>query len=821
MDNHRRLHLFAKSVKDYAILMLDIEGRVISWNAGAERIKGYTSDEIIGRHFSCFYTVEDRESGKPEALLRRACEEGSVSEESWRVRKNGSRFWGDVDIVAIRSEGGHLIGYTKVVRDLTERKRAEQALRQSEERFRTVIEATTNALILADGDGIISLLNSQAEKVFGYTREELYGKSLEILIPEELRQRHMHNRLKYQGSPQRREMGGGYDVKGVRKDGTVVPLEIGLNPITTAEGHYVLASIIDITERKREEAQLRLIACVFENASEGILITDGQKRIIDVNRAYCDMTGYLREELLGKSPKITSSGRHDESFYRSMWSALERGGRWNGEIWDRRRDGKLYPTWLSINEVRDGQGHVTNYIGIFSDISILKQAEEKLSKMAFYDPLTNLPNRALFQDRLDQEIADCRRYNKKLAVMFIDLDRFKYVNDTLGHSAGDLLLIEVADRLKKSLRENDTVARWGGDEFTVILKDVHDSVRVSSVAQSIIRRLDLPVILPDQEVFIGASLGISLYPDDGSDFDTLTKNADAAMYNAKDAGRGVYLFFTESMNRRSRNRLSLENSLHRALKREEFCLYYQPQLDIVAGRLISAEALIRWKHPEEGLVSPIDFIPLAEENSLILPIGEWVLREVCRHIRSRREMGLPDLRIAVNLSPRQFRQKGMVENLITTLSQMDVEPPCLELEITEGTVMEIADAAVGVLNRLHQHGFVITIDDFGTGYSSLSYLKRFPVDRLKIDRSFVTGIPGDPNDVAITIAIIQLAKSLGMQVIAEGVETNAQRLFLMEHGCDQLQGFWYSEPLDGEAFEEFILRMSTSEPLNHGNQPKQ
>ncbi|MDD5240688.1 MAG: EAL domain-containing protein [Sulfuricella sp.] len=430
-------------------------------------------------------------------------------------------------------------------------------------------------------------------------------------------------------------------------------------------------------------------------------------------------------------------------------------------------------------------------------------AEQKLAQLMFYDTLTGLPNRILFRDRLEREMADCRRNSKKAALLFLNLDRFKYINNTLGNNIGDLLLAEVATRVKAAVRENDTVALLGGDEFAVVLGDMQDSNAAAGVAQMIIQRLSQPITLLGKETFVSASIGICLYPGDGQDFDALTRNADAAMCHAKELGRGAFRFFTEEMNLRTQGRLALESDLRRALERGEFAVVYQPQADLATGRLVGAEALLRWHHPERGMVSPLQFIPLAEENGMILPIGAWVLREVCRQIKVWRELGLTGLHFAVNLSPRQFRQENLVEDILGILGEFDVPASALELEITEGAAMENADAAIGQLNQLNRHGFSIAIDDFGTGYSSLGYLKRFPVSKLKIDRSFVMDIPGDANDTAIAIAVIQLAKSLGLKVVAEGVETDVQRQFLSDQGCDILQGYWYSKPLDAQSFEAF------------------
>lgn len=556
--------------------------------------------------------------------------------------------------------------------------------------------------------------------------------------------------------------------------------------------------------RRAAEQRLRLADEVLRNTGEGIVITNASKEILDVNPAYCRMMGYEREEVVGQTPRMFSSGRHDQNFYRSMWQSLDENGQWVGEIWDRRKDGSEFPKWLVINAVRDERGEVTHFIGIFSDISVLKTAEAKLQELAFHDSLTGLPNRLLFRDRVEQEVAISHRNHQRAAVLFLDLDRFKIVNDTLGHDAGDLLLKLVSERLRGAIRNNDTVARQGGDEFMVLLRDIQSTEDAATVASHIIKQLQAPFMLGTQEVHVGTSIGIALYPEDGRDFDGLTKHADVAMYHAKSSGGEQFSFFSETMNVRARERFLLETELHHALERNELVLAYQPQADIGTGCLTGAEALIRWRHPERGLVPPNDFIPLAEETGLILPIGEWVINEACRQIRTWLDDGLPLIPVAVNLSARQFHQPDLVQRIEAALATYALPPQALVLEITESTVMDKADSTINILNRLAEAGFSIAIDDFGTGYSSLSYLKRFPVDKLKVDKSFVSELPGNANDAAIATAIIQMGTSLGLRVVAEGVETSGQRDFLVDRGSHGMQGYWYARPMLVDDFTSFV-----------------
>jgi len=556
-------------------------------------------------------------------------------------------------------------------------------------------------------------------------------------------------------------------------------------------------------ERKKGEQQLQLVARVFEQGGESIVITDSESRIVRVNKAFTQITGYTEAEALGRNPSLLSSGRQDADFYRDMWDALHASGLWQGELWNRRKDGSVYPEWLSISQMRDNSGAVTHYVAIASDISQRKQDEEKIRLLADFDPLTGLPNRRLLQDRIGTALSQAQRQNEPVALMFLDLDRFKYVNDSLGHHMGDNLLKQVAQRLTAALREQDTVCRLGGDEFVVLCPNT-DATGAAHVAQKLLESVSRSFQMELQDLLITFSIGIALYPTDGSTYETLSMRADAAMYRAKQAGRNTYRFFTAEMQVESSRALQLENGLRRALELKQFHLVYQPQVSLHDDQLVGMEALLRWEHPVLGTVSPAEFIPVAEESGLILPIGEWVLRTAAQQMCAWLRMGLPLQQVAVNLSAVQFRHHNLLELVTQVLAEAGLAPHCLELELTEGVAMENPLSAIEVMKNLHQLGVRLSMDDFGTGYSSLSYLKRFSVYKLKIDQSFVRDLTDDPEDRAIVVAIIGLARSLGFQTIAEGVETAGQLAFLREHGCDEVQGYWYSKPLLAAAFEAFV-----------------
>ncbi len=550
----------------------------------------------------------------------------------------------------------------------------------------------------------------------------------------------------------------------------------------------------------------KLAGLVFENSLESLMVCDGAGRIQMVNRAFTDTTGYTPEEVIGKSPSMLSSGKHDMAFYANFWYSLLRDGRWQGEIWNRRKNGEIYPELLNISTVTNSEGDIIYFVAVFSDITERKRNEEIIAFQAFHDALTGLPNRTLFKDRLEQALSLGRRdQERKVAVMLLDLDRFKIINDTLGHNVGDQLLQEVAHRLRGCLRESDTVARLGGDEFTLLLPQIDKPEDAALVAAKILEALRQPFHLGGKDLFVTPSIGISVFPEDGDDADTLIKRADSAMYYVKERGRANFYLYTDELETQPTQRLEMESQLYSALERREFIVYYQPQLDLASGQVYGAEALIRWRHPIMGLVPPSDFIPLSEETGLIVPIGAWVLQTACMQAKNWIKGGMsPDLLIAVNLSPRQFHRIDIVKLVKDALDYSGLEPKNLELEITESLAMQDVEYSVRTLHALAELGVQLAIDDFGTGYSSLNYLKKMPVNTLKIDRSFVHDITIDQDDAAIVSAVISMAHSLGLTVIAEGVETPEQLNVLKVLGCDRVQGYLFSRPLPPEEVTDFL-----------------
>jgi diguanylate cyclase (GGDEF)-like protein/PAS domain S-box-containing protein len=572
----------------------------------------------------------------------------------------------------------------------------------------------------------------------------------------------------------------------------------------------------DISDRVQAEATLRLSANALENSAEAVMISDAKGRIVSVNKAFTTMTGYPAEQVIGKSPDFLRSDRHDSAFYSQLWDSVGKTGHWQGEIWARRRNGEVYPQGVSISQVQDKVGRSSHYVSVSSDISRYKQYEAQLAFLAHHDALTDLPNRFAFQTHLREAVLRARRDGSVIALMFIDLDQFKIINDSLGHIVGDLLLKAAAQRLTGCVRQTDLVARLGGDEFVVVLNGAKDPQHAAKIADKLIDVLAEPFLIDGHELTISGSIGISCYPQDGADADVLLKNADAAMYRAKELGRNNYQFFCVDMGADVVKQLVMTNSLRVALNQKQFLLHYQPRIDLASRRIIGVEALVRWQHPEKGLLAPARFISHAEETGLIGPLGEWVLRTACKQAKAWHESGLGQLRMAVNLSARQFRQPNFAQQIAAILAETGVDASLLELEITESMVMQDLEKTKSILDELTGLRIAIAIDDFGTGHSSLAYLKRFPVEYLKIDRSFIRDLPGNQEDAAITKAIIALGKSLKLRVIAEGIETQSQQSFLELHGCDEGQGYLISQPLAAADLDAILRGNLRPESDLHG-----
>jgi diguanylate cyclase (GGDEF)-like protein/PAS domain S-box-containing protein len=800
-----------KNVLDHlpvGVALTDAQGQVTSINPAGERIWGGV--RLVGQDRYHEYKAWWPQTGARVAndewpLVKALMGDAPVLNQIFDIESfDGVRKTILLSAVPIHHAGdGTLIGGLVVNEDVTELIAVQHALRAERDFIDAVLDTVGAIVLVMDRDGRVVRFNRVCEQVSGYRAEEVVGTLLwEKLIPEAEVERvsQVFQSLTAGHYP------GRHENPWRTRDGGRRLIAWSNTCIADAAGAvlHVIGTGIDVTEARAAEEELRLAARVFEHAGEAIMVTDADNRIIKINPAFTHITGYPPGEVLGQTPAKFRSGHHDAAFYQAMWQSLVETGAWEGEIWDRRRDGGIYPKWLTINAIRDSGGAARHYVALFTDISERKRSEERIRHLAEHDALTGLPNRALLQDRLVQTLARAERVHGRLALLYIDLDRFKLINDSLGHPVGDALLQEVAHRLLAMVRVSDTVSRLGGDEFLVLLAEIEGAEDAARVAQKMLDVLALPCLVGGHELRITPSIGISLYPDDSTDMDVLIKNADIAMYQAKDSGRNTYQFHTGDLNTRAAERLELELGLRRALERGELLLHYQPQYELASGRLVGLEALLRWQHPKLGLIPPGRFIPIAEDSGLIVPIGEGVLHEACRQSLAWQAAGLPAVPIAINLSAVQFRKAGLETLLRDVLTATRLPPHLLELELTESIVMNQAEETVAILGRLHELGVQLSIDDFGTGYSSLAYLKRFPVQKLKVDQSFVRDVVHDANDAAIVRGIVSLAHGLGLRVIAEGVETRGQLDFLRGLGCEEAQGYWFSRPLPPAEIEPLL-----------------
>ncbi len=814
---------------DDLIVQFDVRLRVQYSNPAAEVFLDLLPADCLGMPLLEMFHADDRERSR-EAIERWLdSEQWQLSLENRVVAHEGPSkrvLW---SMSKEFGEQGELTGCRGIARDITEVRRGQEALRglvaatarqSGEEFFRSLVlhiartldiehaivarrgaeDATMHTLAVWSGHTFrdnfgYRIEGTPCERLLHSDRGVLAEPLSEHCCPGPLcLDRQLHSFL---GATLRDSHGNGVGTLLVlsERDLSAQPEYIQLISIFADRAAMELG-------RQQLEAELRLAASVFESSAEGIMITDTAHRIVSANAACEPITGYAPAELVGHTPHMLRSGRHEAEFYDQLAEAVGREGQWTGEVWNRRKDGHVYPQWMTVTAVKDAAGRPVNFISSFFDISARKEAEARIHFLAHHDALTGLPNRVLMQDRLGQALSTARRKPQRLAVMFMDLDRFKLINDSLGHDFGDALLEQVAARLGKSLREGETVARLGGDEFVIIVPGLQQSEDASQVAARILDAIGTPMQIRGQSFHVTASIGISIYPEDGDNGDMLLRNADTAMYHAKELGRDNFQFYTESLNAIVTERVQLESDMRRGLDKGEFVVHYQPQVDARNGRVVGAEALVRWRHPSQGMVAPDRFIPVAEDSGLIVPLGEFVMREACRQAAAWQRGG-EVLRIGVNISARQFSASNLLDTVRIALDDSGLGAELLELEITESMLMERPDEAARLLERLSDLGVRLAIDDFGTGYSSLSYLRRFAIDRLKVDQSFIQDLSHDPNDAAIVRAVISLAHTLNLEVIAEGVETTEHLAQLREWGCFDVQGYLFSRPLPPDEFERF------------------
>ena len=684
---------------------------------------------------------------------------------------------------------------------------AERELRTSEHKFAKAFRANPVCMaIVTIEDGRYMDVNEGYERITGYTRDEVIGRTvLEIgywVDPSE--RETLLSRLARDGRVR------DIEVRFRKKCGDVMICQVSAEPLVFEGVACLLSTTQDITQRKAGEAQMRLGSKVFESTADAIVVTDAEDRVLTVNAAFSRITGFGADEMLGRIFAESPFRPLDPEQSAARLEVQLREGHLTAEVLRHRRDGSELPLWVTASNVLDESGKIVNFVRVFTDISELKASQRQLEALATNDALTALPNRLYFKDQLGRLLAQSQREPQQFALLFIDLDNFKSINDSLGHAAGDDVLQQTAKRLRQCARETDTVARLGGDEFTIILPRIRSARGPEIVAEQVLKAVAAPFTVAGTEHFLSASIGIALYPADGASADQLLRNADTAMYRAKESGRGCYVYFEERMNVAARARVTLERDLRRAIEHGEFSLCYQPKLDLRRGRISGVEALLRWNSPDRGWCAPMEFIPLAEETGLIVPIGEWVLREACRQYAAWRSEGIALPHVAVNVSARQFKQKGFVESIRSILRAEGIASHSLELEITESLLIDSISGVEETLHELNRMGIALGLDDFGTGYSSLAYLRRFPLKTVKIERSFVSDLGVSADAEAIVTAIIAMAHALDKQVVAEGVETKNQAALLTRMGCDHLQGFHYSRPLTPTEFAQFVARTAVT-----------
>lgn len=807
LANRRLLSAIVEGSRD-AVYVKDLQGRYRYMNAAGRRYLGLSSDSALEQTGDAVFSAETR------ALLAAQDQQVVDQAKTFDFESSIDTPQGDRRIFLstkgpLQDAQGRVLGIFGIEHDITRSKQVEQALQEK----LSIQEQFVNLATLVPGVICTYRRNANGLPCFPYASPsltEIFG-----LSPEDVREDasaafariHADDMPNVLDTTRQALRHGSIWNTTFRVDHPQkgeIWVEGFLRPVLQSDGTTLWHGYLqDITIKRRAEEQMHLAAGVFDTITEGIVVTSPQNRILAVNEAFIAMTGYSREELLNQTPRLMHAERHDATFFKNMHQELLDRDRWEGEVWNRRKNGELYLKWLSVRAIRDSEKNLSSFISVFRDISLVKGSEERVEFLGTHDELTHLPNRTLLNDRLRQAVNRAERNGHRLALMFVDIDNFKLVNETYGHTLGDNLLLQTAERLKGCVRGEDTVARMGGDEFVMILEDCDRDV-VIHTAERILARLSEIYRVGGQECFTAASIGISFFPDDATEPSDLLRYADNAMYRAKEKGKNNIQLFSEDMANRSRKRLDIERGLRRAIERNEFFLEYQPQIDLASHTLTGVEALIRWRHGGKT-IPPLDFIPIAEETRLIIAIGEWVVQEACRQIRIWDRNGLPPFTVSVNISARHFLDPNMVIRLHSILEDAEVGPQRICLEITEGA-MEDIDNTMTMLRELEELGFRTSIDDFGTGFSSLSHLKRFPLHELKIDRSFVDGIIDDQDDRAITSTIISMAGNLELSVVAEGIETTEQLQELHGMGCQIGQGYYFSKPLTADRFNEWVSR---------------
>ncbi len=792
MESEKRFSEVTNSLNE-ALILLDIDLKVQMLNDAAIKIYGVNYDNHVGKYcHEIFWNCADICVDCPALEVLRT---GKVA-QAFRYMDDGRIL--KRSIYPVHDNSGKITACAVIVSDVTEREKYIEKLK----RYEQIISTNTDLIAFFDHNNVYLAVNAVYAEYFNTTPEKIIGKHVKEIIGAERYQIY----LKHQAVIFKEKKSLNFRIWTDYPGHGRCHMEVTFVPYIEEDGKIrgLVSRLKDITKQSEQEAKLRLSAKVFESTTEGIIITDEDGQILAVNQAFCKITGYTEDEVLGQNPRILKSGRHDKAYYQNMWQALKKTGQWRDEIWNKRKDGKIYPELLTISSIKNDDGKTINYVAVFSNITSIKQAAEQLEYQAHHHPLTGLPNRLLLHARMEHSIQYTKREKGHGAVLFLDLDNFKKINDSLGHNAGDEVLKEVARRLREHSREVDTISHLSGDEFVIILQKIRTVQDAKIRAQQILDSMQQPFTVGHYELYVSVSIGIAEITDDCTDVESLLKNADTAMYKAKEGGKNRYQLYSPELTDAAIEKVSLESCLRRALERNELVLYYQPQVALPEGKIVACEALVRWQHPVLGLIPPDKFIPLSEETGLILPMGEWILKTACEQLINWRKQGYGIRRIAVNLSGRQIQQKDLPQVVEKILLETGCPSGSLELEITEGFIMQHPEQSIAVLQQIRALGVELSVDDFGTGHSSLNYLKRLPINRLKIDRSFVWDIHENQEGETITRAIIAMGHGLNLQITAEGVETPVQRKFLEKHYCNEAQGYLFSRPLPAEKIDKLL-----------------
>ncbi len=779
------------------IIYFNADGLIIDANNTAIDIFNTVKKELIG------FNILERVTNKNllESIKISLQNQEAHFEGEYISVLSGKKLYLDVFLKPLVNDKNEIDFVVIFINNKTKEYEINQNLIQAKNEWKSIIDNMVNIFIQTDKNGIILKASPSVKDILGYEQSEIIGKNAGEFWIDKKSFKNTREKFIKNKQPLKKSV-----AKFRHKNGQILFLEFYITPRYDEKGNYLGSDSIarDITDQLKSQKALEIYENVIKDTSEGIMITDKNNYIVFVNKAFCNITKYEKQDVMRKNPSILSSGIHTKKFYKIMWKSLEDKGHWKGEIWNKHKDGTIYPELLSINTLKDKNGDIENYIAIFTDIGEIKKSEAKMRDMAMHDSLTGLPNRTMMSSMIAHAIKSAKREKTLMAIMFIDLDNFKTINDNYGHKEGDNILIETAKRLKNVLREEDVVYRFGGDEFIVTLEDIKDIEDIAKIANKLNRSIQVPFYINNYTFYISCSIGIAIYPNDALTSDGLIKNADAAMYQAKIRGKNRYLFYSHELGKKIQEELHIENLLRESIKKNEFEIYYQPKIDTKDLQIVGLEALLRWNNHEKGVINPTKFIPIAEKTGLIISIGNWIMLQACKQVKKWHDKKLYSGNISVNISGIQLDDKNLINSIKHILNESKLSPYYLDLEITESVLMNDVKQWSSILDQIRDIGIDISIDDFGTGYSSLSYLRELPVDELKIDKSFIDDIPFNKDACAIAKSIISLAKTLGYKTVAEGVENKEQQRYLLENGCDIIQGYYYSKPLSSKDLEKFL-----------------